>query len=149
MTKKKQILLNLYETHIKGTSAKAIIVSETVLICHLTKAALKGCCFQKNKIYVNTKVLKHIYDKKPAEEFNFIIDNLHTIIKYPDSVCKNKTPKRGQFCFIKNLKGNIYFCSLEEVKNELFVVTAFRVRKKNYLKNYELLWSWRDDTPSS
>jgi len=151
---KKQILRNLFDKHIKRTQEEAIIFEESVLLCHLTKIVkqfLLGIDKIDSKVYINTKVLKHLYDKKPAEEFDFIVDNLYKIIKYPDNIYKNKDNKRGSFCFIKNIKKEKYFCSIqiEENKKELFVVTAFRIRKEAYIKNYELLWSWKGDIPSS
>ena len=42
---------------------------------------------------------KYLYDKKPAEEFDFIIDNLHQIVIYPDNIYKNKRPQTGRFLF--------------------------------------------------
>ena len=147
MAGRKEILRNLYNKHIKGTSEEAIIFEESVLLCHLTKIVeqfLLSINEIDSKVYINTKVPKHLYDKKPAEEFDFIVDNLHKIIIFPDNIYKNKDNKRGNFCFVKYIKNKKYFCSIqiEENKKELFVVTALRIRKKTYLKNYELLWSW-------
>lgn len=93
--------------------------------------------------------MKHLYDKKPAEEYDFLVCNIYKIVKYPDRIYKNKDPKRGDLCFLKKLKGYNYLCSLEVADDELTVITAFRVRKESYLNNYELLWSWRGDIPSS
>lgn len=100
------------------------------------------------RVYVSTRMLKHLYDSRPAEEFVSIIENLHTIVKYPDEIYENKTGKRGDFCFVKELKGERYIASIEITERKdkkIFVATAFRLRKENYLKNYKLLWSWRDD----
>lgn len=152
---KKEILKKLYEHYIKGTPEKSLIVEKTVSLCSLAKSASVGLrkfeCKMYVKAYINTKSLKHIYDKKTAEEFDFIIANLHTMIKYPDYIYRNKNPKRGDFCFVKTIKKEQYLCSLEldKLKNKLFVVTAFKLRKENYIKNYELLWNWRDGNPSS
>lgn len=98
-----------------------------------------------------------MYDKKPAEEFIFLVDNIHKIVKYPDDIYENKPGKRGAFCFVKKLKGEKYICCLEivdtliddEITAEIHLVTAFRVRKDSYLDSYKLLWSWKGDKPSS
>ena len=83
---------------------------------------------------------------------------LVSIVNYPDRIYENKGGKRGQFAFVKNIKGHDYLCSFEttqltteEGKTEEmnFVVTAFRIRKTHYIQNYKLLWSWKDDLPSS
>lgn len=90
-----------------------------------------------------------MYDSKPAEEFDFLINNLHTIAKYPDKIYKNKSGKRGSHCFTKKLKGAEYICSMENSENGMLIITAFRIRDKKYLKNYTLLWSWENDKPPS
>ena len=105
----------------------------------------------EHRTYLTTKMLKHCYDKKTAEFFHFLLDNLNYIITYPDKIYKNKGAKRGDFGFTKILKGNEYFCSLEfdNKEKKMFVVTSFKLKNDNYLKNYKLLWSWEDGTPPS
>lgn len=151
---KKQILKKLFEKHIKGTSEGSIIFEEVVLLCHITKIVEDFLTSEgrlDSNVYIGTRVLKHLYDKRPAEEFDFILKNLHKIVMYPDDIYTNKGNKRGSYCFVKNMKESQYLCPIEmdENKKELFVVTAFRIRKDNYLKDYKLLWSWRSDSPSS
>lgn len=103
-------------------------------------------------------MLKHLYDSKPAEEYEFILHNLVSIIQYPDEIYQNRDSKRGQFAFVKTIKDFQYLSSLETTivtplegtTEEInFVVTTFRVRKKSYLQNYKLLWNWKGDIPSS
>jgi hypothetical protein len=115
-----------------------------------------------------SRCLKHLFDKKPAEEFLFIIDHLHEMVRYPDKIYLNKEAKCGCFCFVKIINGVEYFCSLEIKKTppaiygearfgiseygeeketeEIQVATAFRMRKK-YIKNYTLLWDWGNGNP--
>ncbi len=150
---KQESLHSLHKNHIKGTDLKAIVVYKKILLCNLTKAVQKGCGLSSGAVYITTKVLKHIYDKKPGELYDFIIDNLPTIVKYPDHIFKNKKEKTGDLCFVKTLKNKKYLCSIEgctneEKKGEISIVTVFRVDDA-YLEKYELLWSWRDDAPSS
>lgn len=144
-----KIAQNLFEKHIKGTAEKAMVEYVNVFLCRLTFAVAKANKFSPN-VYLNTRVLKHIYDKKPAEEFDCIILYLHRIVRYPDHIYKNKNPKRGDCVFIKRVDNNIYLCSLQEIPDDGFtVVTAFRLRKENYLKSYDSLWSWRGGGSSS
>lgn len=140
--------MNLHENYIVGTQEKAAVVFKAVFLCHLTNTVLKEIK-TIGKVYTNSRILKHLYDKKTAEEYHFLLGNIHKIVKYPDRIYKNKNPKRGDFCFLKRIKGYNYLCSLEITDGELMVVTSFRVRKESYLNNYELLWSWRGDIPSS
>ncbi len=150
MNNEVKILFSLYEKHIKGTPAKAIVADVTIFLCQLTNSVSRTLeAVPTTKVHINTRVIKHLYDKKPAEEFDFIVQYLPKIVKYPDCVYKNKDPKRGHFAFLKKIKSDNYLCSLEIAEEEIFVVTAFRVRKENYLKEYELLGSWKGDIPSS
>ena len=153
----RKIIRELHEKHIQGTKAKAIVVNKKVFLCHLTNAVTKGLALPTGKVYINTRVIKHLFDKKPAEEFDFLVENIHKIVKYPDLIYDNKQGKRGEYCFVKSIKSEKYFCCLEllevltedEVQKEIAVATAFRIRKESYLNGYELLWSWKDGEPSS
>lgn len=138
----------MFDKYVKGTGQDAIVQYVVVLLCNLTVAVVRGVGWPCNRAYINTRVLKHMYDKKPAEEFDFLVQNLHAIIKYPDKIYRNKGAKRGHLCFLKKIKNHPYFCSLELVEeggaaNHCQVVTCFRVRKENYLDDYELLWEWK------
>lgn len=155
MSFKHEIARRLHEKYIAGTLPKAIVVDLTVLLCDLTIATQSE--LEKHvtidggtqRVYITTRVLKHLYDAKPAEEYDFIICNLNKIIKKPDAVYKNKNPKRGEVILTKRLNGQLYICSLEKLEQGFMAVTAFRIRKESYLSNYKLLWRWKDDTPSS
>ncbi len=149
---RRRVLAELYKEYVYRTPPKAIVINETVFLCHLTWAVAKALGVDTIRVYVSTRMLKHLYDSRPAEEFIFVIENLHTIVKYPDQIYENKNSKRGDFCFVKELKGSRYIVSIEIPKGEedkIFVATAFRLRKESYLNNYKLLWSWRDGLPSS
>ena len=37
--------------------------------------------------------------------------------------------------------------SAEKERDEIQIVTAFRLRDDKYLKNYTLLWDWRNGNP--
>lgn len=150
-------LPSLHKKYIKGTSPKAIVMDKKILLCNLTNAVKRGGNFSSGSVYITTKVLKHIYDKKPAELYDFIIKNLPQIVKYPNHIYRNKNGKRGDFCLVKSLKNEKYLCSIEicevcidteKKQEEIYIATVFRTDDK-YLEKYELLWSWRDDIPSS
>ncbi len=136
----------LCKKYIKGTEKKAIVQLVRVFLCGLTNAVLGGISFPSNRVYINTRVVKHVYDKKPAEEFDFLVNNTHLIVKYPDKIYKNRDGKRGEYCFVKDIKNQKYFCSIEIIQKgnspQLEVVTFYRI-EEDYLKNYELLWEWK------
>ena len=148
-----KILPNLHKKYIRGTEKGAFVQLEVVFVCNLTNAVMRSISITHNKVYVSTKVLKHLYDKRPGEEYDSVVDNLHKVIKYPDHIYKNKEGKKGTFIFMKKIKGDNYLCSLEiitiETEEKIEVVTGYRIRKDGYMDSYELLWSWRDGDPSS
>ena len=141
------MLLNeLNEKYIKKTEPKAIVKYRSVFLCKLTNDVMSALSLKEiNAVYINTPVLKHLYDKKPAEEYQFILDYLHKIVKNPDFIYKNKNSKRGSFCLVKKIKKFYYLSSIEIKGKNIQIVTAFRLRDKKYLRNYNFLWSWEDD----
>jgi hypothetical protein len=169
----REYLRDFFIKYIQGTPEKAIVVNKKLLLCRLTVAVSEGIGVRNSTggVYITTRCLKHLFDKKPAEEFFFLLDNLWQIVRYPDKIYLNKDAKRGYFCFIKNLEGVKYFCSVEVNKmpvvfldekicdssenidieiekneivevEEIQVATAFRLRDEKYIKNYTLLWDW-------
>lgn len=144
-------MIDVFEKHIKGTPAGAIVTKRKIVLCRLTnqvnRAVLK--CGGLSKVYINTIVIKHLYDKKPAEEFHFIVENLDKIVRFPDYICKNKKPKRGKWIFVKELKNELYLCSLGNENIDFEVATSFRDRKRKYIKSYDLIWSWESDKSPS
>lgn len=149
-----KIVPNLYARYVKGTESGAIVQDVQIFLCNLTQAVIKGIDCNCIRVYIGTRALKHVYDKRPAEEFDFLVENVHRIIKYPDRIYRNKGGKRGDFMFVKKLKNESYVCSLQEVLKEdnsrrCEIATFFRLRKDNYLKSYDLLWEWKGGEPSS
>jgi len=55
-----------------------------VQLCHLAMAVIKGLDLSCNKVYLNTRVLKHLYDKRPAEEFDLMTKILIDVVQYPN-----------------------------------------------------------------
>lgn len=147
-------VVHLYKKYVKGTSKKAIVQLVEVHLCHLTVSVMKGLSLTCNRVYLNTRVLKHLYDKRPAEEFDLMTETLLDVVKYPNKIYKNKDGKRGSLCFVKEIKNSKCFVSLEPMCDEKKVATHYEVATffrtdDDYLKNYELLWEWKGGTPSS
>ena len=154
-------LVRLHEEYIKDTPIESLVANLTVLTCEMTNEVTKEIGVQTNRVYITSRTLKHLYDKKPAQEYDAIVTNLISIVRYPDHIYANNTAKRGCFCFYKQIDSVIFFCSIEkdgpllpnfDILEANFVVTCFIFRNKQkeerYLKNYKLLWSWKGDNPS-
>lgn len=141
-------LVELYRRHVKHTPEKAVVVDVTILLAYLPKALVRTGVFSSQKVYISTRVLKHMYDKKPAEELDAIISNLSRMINLVEEVYEDLEAKRGDYCLVSQVKGQRYMCSIE-LGEENCVVTAFRVRDEKYLAKYKVLWSRKGGIPSS
>ena len=146
-------VVSLYKKYVRGTDRKAIVQMVIVLLCHLTAAVAKGVGTECTKVYINSRVVKHIYDKRPAQEFDFLISQAEHIVKYPDYIYKNKSGKRGSFCFVKKVNNELWIVSIEiiqqkEIESHCEVVTFFRTNPE-YLESFELLWKWEVGIPPS
>ncbi len=150
-------LIKLYKQHIRNTKHKAIVVEVSILICNLTYAVHQALKTKSLKVHINTKVLKKLYDKRPAGEFDVLLNHLPSIAKYPENIYSNKTGRLGKYLFTKRIDEVLYICSILDEMNVIvdgktenvnLVVTAFK-NDGDYLKDCTLLWSWKGGTPSS
>jgi hypothetical protein len=150
----KEKLWSTHERYVRRTRPESHISVMKIRITKITDEARQAMGCAQKKIYIRTRALKHLYDKKPAEEFDFLIDHLAHIIRTPDHLYQNKSGKTGNFCLAKKIYGHRYIVVLEVTAKqapteEISVVTAFRIRDDKYLRNYDLLRSWRDGAHSS
>ena len=148
--------IKLHKLHVRGTDKGALVTNVRVFLCNLTFAVVKGANLQAKKVYINTRVLKHVYDKRPAQEYDFLLESMHEIIKYPEKIYENRDGKQGDYAFVKKVKNQACFFSIQVVESELEeerycceIVTFFRLPKESYLNKYKLLWSWEGDIPPS
>ncbi len=142
-----------FKRHVEGTAPDAVVTNILVADGALPATIVEMIGVVSPRVYIATRVLKHLYDKRPAEEFDFLLKNLPFIAAQPDHLYRNKTDKRGQFCLTKRIGAHGYFAALEIVegicRKEIQLVTAFRVRSEPYLNEYDLLWSRRDGATRS
>lgn len=138
-------ILSLYENHIKGRGRKDFVPEVKVRVGNVKKTIKKVIKVKNCKVFATTRSIKHIYDRvfldagKP-EDFVSIIKKLPQIVTSPDRVCANKQSKRGNFCFIKRIKGRLYLATLEtSAQKELHLVTCFMTTEK-YCVNFVDLW---------
>lgn len=129
-------LTNFFHKYIIRRPYKGPVKDFTLLMCDIAGDSEIG------SVSITTRSLKHLFDKKPAEEFHFLLDYIHLIMIYPDKIYKNKDGKRGSLCFEKRVKGCEYICAIERISpTEFQIATAFRLRDPDYIKNYTLLWN--------
>lgn len=157
MEKEGNILYQFYNTWIRWSYFEAKVPDMKICIGFWVHGPLKNNRKSaKYPIYIKSRSLKHVYDKRTAEEFDFILGNYGLLLADPDKIYRNKDQKRGDYCFVRRLEdGREYFCSLElecdlykKISN-LWLVTVFRIRKVSYLHNYKLLWTRGSDISPS
>lgn len=136
----------LFQAYVRGTAPHIAVVNAIVIVGALPSVVAEKIGIRNPKIYITTKIVKHLYDKRPAEEFDCIIANLPWIIQYPEEIYRDKAGKTGSHCLVRAIRGERYLCPLDA---NGYVVTTFRIRDEKYLKEYELLRSWRDGAHSS
>jgi hypothetical protein len=151
---KRNFVWEMHKKYIIGTPEKGMISDGKARVGKIKKIIADLLRCQNRRVYVKTRALKHLYDKKPAEEFDFVIDHLARIIANPDFIYHGRDGRRGNFCFVVEIKESQYIAAMELVeiedgRQELQIVTAFRMRHERYLNDYELLWSRRDGVSSS
>ncbi len=138
-----------FEKYVQGTAEKAPIVMERQFICTVLKPVSNILCNTNVfNVSISTRALKHMYDKKPAEEFDCLLKAVVGIIQFPLRVYKDKNNKRGNYCFSGMYKNFEYIFAIELIEGEGQIVTGFRKRDDKYLKEYILLWSREVDSPS-
>jgi hypothetical protein len=140
--------------YIKNTPRKGYVKDLRIKICDVPHKLKRKLKITDERVYITTKSLKHLYDVRPAGEFDFIISNIESFILSPTRVYKNKEGKTGDICFYKEVEGGAYFSILEMTGNSVCVVSAYRLsdiaeKRINYLAGYKLIWSWKVDLPSS
>ncbi len=155
------MLLDLHKKYIDGTGLEAPIFVTTVRICTITAETARGLrkyiadVEKPCDIYMSTKSLKHMYDKRPAEEYFSIIKVLPEIMRRPEHVYENKVEKSASLLFVTKVENGTIICALQKRSGDrcsFHVVSAFRAREKKvakYLSHCKLTWSWGSDISPS
>lgn len=150
-------LIKIYKKYIKNTKPKAIVVEASIFLCNLTYAVKQALGIVTVKVHIHTKTIKKLYDKRPANEFDALLNILPHLAKFPEFIYQNKPGREGCFLFVRKEENAFYICSIlndidlvVDGKNERvnLIITAFR-NDGDYLKDCSLLWSWKGGTPSS
>lgn len=135
-----QTLSNWHEKYIKLTLPKQIVANKSLIF---------GKMDENIMVYLNTRVMKHLYDKRTAVIYFLLLQNLEHLIFYPNKIYENGFGKRKSLIFVKQIKKELLAVVLEKIqeeKNKIFVITAFETDEK-YLEKFKLLWKRRAASP--
>jgi hypothetical protein len=123
-----------------------IVINKTAFLCHINRKISRCINLPEAKVYISSRVLKHLYDKRPAQEYDCLLENIFGITRYPDLLYINKRDKSGDYIFVKAIQGYSYMCSAKFIRindcSKLNIITAFSV-KPEYMKDFKLIWSWK------
>lgn len=143
----------IFEEYIKGTPQKGMVRLLTIKFCTLTNEVQRVCDFPTANVHITTRVIKKNYDKRSAEENDFLLKKGWQIVYMPNRIYENKDGKRGDYLFAKTISNTLYVASIEASTYAgtpiLYVVSLFRVQKESYLSSYNLIWSWKGGESSS
>lgn len=147
-------LIWVVERYIKNTPRKGYVKDLRIKVGEIPHKLRTKVGAKDSRVYVTTKSLKHMYDARLAQEFDFIIANIEFVINDPQRIYKNKEGKTGDVCLYCELEGNAYFYILDNGSGQVRIVSAYRLsaveeKRRNYLSGYKLLWSRKGDLPSS
>lgn len=141
-------IIQLHKKYIYSTSKDFIVKNKRILICNLTFAVQRGCGFYFYKVYLKSRVLKHIYDKRTAQVYDFILSNVVEIIKYPDVIYENHSSKRGGYIFRKLIEDRLYCVVIEEnIENDCYEIVTVFPTDDDYLRKFDVIWSWKGGNP--
>lgn len=149
-----QTLRSFHEKYVLGVRPGGHVIPEMYLIGHLTNEVSTVIAAQTTRIHIRSIALKHIYEKRNAYEYDVLINNISTIIKFPDSLYENDDAKKADFILVKQIDGALYACVIkqnahpETGQDVAVVITAFKTTAR-YLAKFELIQSWKGGTPSS
>lgn len=151
MTRK---LDKIVDRFIKNTPRKGYVKDLRIKICQITHKLKSRIKAKSLNVYITTKSLKHMYDQRSAQEFDFIVSNIEKVVTNPHRIYKDKEGKTGNVCIYYEKNLNYYFIVIETNTTGNYVVSGYRLstieeKRKNYLAGYRLLWSWKGDLPSS
>lgn len=137
----------LHRKYIKMTPKDSYVKNITLYIGNLKLDITRNLDMSSKNIFIKTRSLKHMYDKRTAQAYDLLLENLLNILRNPDCIYNNKSSKRGSKCFVKKIARYKYMVVLEEKDiSGNYIVTGFPVDKK-YLKNFRKVWYWKDGNP--
>jgi hypothetical protein len=140
------VLEKFHKKYIAGTQPGDMVPEVRVLVVKIDKAIAQACNLPSRKVYITTRALKHLHERRSSADYDFIANNIWAALKYPSAIYKNIDGKRGEFLFAKVMKNNCHYgCAvcvdIIDGCNVLCIATAFKNTRGNYFKKCEVLWA--------
>jgi hypothetical protein len=141
----------IFIAHILNTPYEARIILRNILVCSISDKLYNHLCnvrdFSVPDIYISTRSLKHVYDKRPSVAIEYL-DILYDALSQPDLILFGKSSGKADFIFCKKLREDKWLVcpigiSYKKNKRFLFCFTFFPARQ-NYIKKSAILWSRED-----
>ena len=97
------LLKQLHREHIEDSITGAVVVLKTFHLATTTKDTSKALQVEVAKVYISTKVLKHLYDKKPAAEYFYVIDKLADLLNIHNRYIATYPQRQGTLFLLRNI----------------------------------------------
>jgi|GEM_PF-3375915 hypothetical protein len=144
MTRKLNVVVELFNKHIEGTIPKKKVPKVEVFIGKINKKKATETKIKARKVYINARVVKKLYDsrcKENPKEFNLIIQNIKQFVINPDDIYKNESFKTATHLLVKKKDKHSYLCfiQLQRNKKQFKIMTVFPVSDDSYLDRFKLM----------
>ena len=115
--KKKLSHLNIFKQYIVNTEYKIIVPLFEIRLCYVTQEFKDKCGLSKRCVWINSKVIKHIYDNHQKDSYEIML-NLIPIIKSHDFLYKRISDNTDDKIYLLKYINKVnYFCVLEKNLN--------------------------------
>jgi hypothetical protein len=129
--------LDLYNKYIKDTEYRARIPFHKTLVCY---SKVNG---HSIPVTISTWSLKHMYDRHIFDKethliFNTLLKNIPLIITKPDEIRNNDSTKRGNLLFIRKIRKQKYYLSVEILSQDSMEIVSGTRTRPSYLRKFPL-----------
>ena len=107
---------HFHNRYIKGTPPQGIVFLDKLLVTSLSESIQSVLDLPTTKVYISSKVIKHIYDRRLAMHFDYILSHLEELITNPDRIYLNKKGGELEFLFVTNFSEDTLCTVLENRK---------------------------------
>ena len=121
------------------TYQKRRILKVGIIPSHIVR--LYNCKFHSRSIFITTKVLSHIYERRKSFLYNILLPNIEDIVRKPDIIYENNKKEFG-LIIVKQIDKQEILLVLNYVKGlkprGYYIVTSF-IGRQRYIQKLKRL----------
>ena len=100
-------LYHFHQQYIANTDYRARVFDNAFYVGSISLDLAQKLKLSASIVIINSRSLKHLYDKRTAHVYDFLLQHLHEIINQPDMILESVHTKHG-FAFAKHYGDNTY-----------------------------------------